>query len=179
MLPSSSLRSLRPTTSSPRRIPTLARRIGSGPIILSLPATHSAPTLKLNPSMENSDAVLHRESQSPSPIQMDRNLGFRRDAELGFLSLLFVVSLAMGSFISVALVSLPALNAFRKLAISMDKLKKVVSEEVPGTLSSLKLSSLEINDLTSQLKYLRQRISGSQSGEKIRASKRRSHGGRI
>lgn len=46
-------------------------------------------------------------------------------------------------------------QAFRRLAISMDKVSKVISEEVPGTLSSLKLSGLEINDLTSQLKYLR------------------------
>lgn len=37
----------------------------------------------------------------------------------------------------------------------MDKLSKVVSEEVPGTLSSLKLSGLEINELTQQLDKLR------------------------
>ncbi|KAK9154722.1 hypothetical protein Sjap_002202 [Stephania japonica] len=43
------------------------------------------------------------------------------------------------------------ISAFRRLATSMDKFSKVASEEVPGTLSSLKLSGLEINDLTQQL----------------------------
>lgn len=47
------------------------------------------------------------------------------------------------------------MQAFRRLAVSMDELSKVVSEEVPGTLSSLKLSDLEINDLTCQLNNLR------------------------
>lgn len=46
-------------------------------------------------------------------------------------------------------------QAFKKLALSADKLSEVVSEEVPGTLSSLKLSGLEINDLTSQLNNLK------------------------
>lgn len=47
------------------------------------------------------------------------------------------------------------IQAFRKLAISMAKLSKVVSKEVPGTLSSLKLSGLEINDLTNLLANVR------------------------
>ncbi|XP_020265751.1 uncharacterized protein LOC109841251 isoform X2 [Asparagus officinalis] len=128
------------------------------------------------PSDDNTFALKNRPYYLTTWVNQSRNI--TNDTRLSFQKILSLEE-AMGSFISVALVSLPALNAFRKLAISMDKLKKVVSEEVPGTLSSLKLSSLEINDLTSQLKYLRQRISGSQSGEKIRASKRRSHGGRI
>ncbi|KAF3787354.1 hypothetical protein EJ110_NYTH12105 [Nymphaea thermarum] len=108
----------------------------------------------------------------------------RPPAELGLLSLLFVVSMfvdfpslpgvackhscgkslsntecnhmqAMGAFLSVAVISLPTMNAFRRLAVSMENLSKVASEEVPGTLSSLKLSGLEINDLTQQLSGLR------------------------
>jgi hypothetical protein len=47
------------------------------------------------------------------------------------------------------------IQAFTRLAASMNKLSKVVSEEVPGTLSSLKLSGFEINDLTQQLTNLR------------------------
>ncbi|KAK9153214.1 hypothetical protein Sjap_000694 [Stephania japonica] len=47
------------------------------------------------------------------------------------------------------------MNAFRRLATSMDKFSKVASEEVPGTLSSLQLSRLEINDLTQQLSKIR------------------------
>lgn len=47
------------------------------------------------------------------------------------------------------------LQAFGRLRTSVKKLSKVVSEEVPGTLYSLKLSSRELNDLTRQLSDLR------------------------
>ncbi|KAI3968655.1 hypothetical protein MKX01_028805, partial [Papaver californicum] len=53
-----------------------------------------------------------------------------------------------GSFLSLIIVSIPALTSLRRLGISMEKLSKVVSEEVPGALSSLKLSGLEITELT-------------------------------
>ncbi|KAJ0091984.1 hypothetical protein Patl1_24712 [Pistacia atlantica] len=56
-------------------------------------------------------------------------------------------------------------QTFKKLGVSVDKLSKVVSEEVPGTLSSLKLSGLEINELTRQLTNLRQKISGTPFGK--------------
>ncbi|XP_072974664.1 uncharacterized protein [Typha angustifolia] len=77
----------------------------------------------------------------------------------------------VGSFFSLAIVSLPVMSAFKRLEVSANKLSKVVSEEVPGTLSSLKLSGLEINDLTSQLNSLRQKISGNQYGKKGRRKK--------
>ncbi|KAK9109633.1 hypothetical protein Sjap_017693 [Stephania japonica] len=71
---------------------------------------------------------------------------------------------AIGAVFALATVSIPTMNAFRRLATSMDKFSKVASEEVPGTLSSLKLSGLEINDLTQQLSKIRQKISGSRNG---------------
>ncbi|KAB2625067.1 aspartic proteinase-like [Pyrus ussuriensis x Pyrus communis] len=43
----------------------------------------------------------------------------------------------------------------RRLAVALGKLSNVVSREVPGTLYSLKLSSVEINDLAKQLAALR------------------------
>ncbi|XP_047175765.1 uncharacterized protein LOC124843164 isoform X1 [Vigna umbellata] len=89
-------------------------------------------------------------------IEVAKNLGFRPNPELGFLSYLFVLSMAFGAFFSVAVVSIPTLIAFGRLGASVNKLAKVVSEEVPGTLSSLKLSSLELNELTQQLSLLRQ-----------------------
>ncbi|KAK9144839.1 hypothetical protein Sjap_004742 [Stephania japonica] len=61
------------------------------------------------------------------------------------------------------------MNAFRRLATSMDKFSKVASEEVPGTLSSLKLSGLEINDLTQQLSKIRgkrYRLSNGMNGRR-------------
>ncbi|KAK9147156.1 hypothetical protein Sjap_007059 [Stephania japonica] len=88
----------------------------------------------------------------------------RSSPELGILSLFFSLSMAVGAVFALATVYIPTMNAFRKLATSMDKFSKVASEEVPGTLSSLKLSGLEINDLTQQLSKIRQKISGSRNG---------------
>ena len=46
-------------------------------------------------------------------------------------------------------------QALQRLEMAVNNLAKIVAEEVPGALSSLELSLLEINDLTSQLKNLR------------------------
>ncbi|TXG71518.1 hypothetical protein EZV62_000097 [Acer yangbiense] len=91
--------------------------------------------------------------------------------QLGLLSLYFVLSTAIGAIVSLAIFSVPTMMAFRKLAVSADKLSRVVSEEVPGTLSSLKLSGLEINELTQQLSSLRQKISGIRGHKKSRSNK--------
>lgn len=47
------------------------------------------------------------------------------------------------------------MQALRRLEASVHKLSQVVSEEVPGTLSFLKLSAREIIELTQQLTNLR------------------------
>ncbi|GAY35511.1 hypothetical protein CUMW_016750 [Citrus unshiu] len=70
--------------------------------------------------------------------------------------------MAIGAIFSLAVISIPTMIAFKKLADSADKLSKIVSEEVPGTLSSLKLSGFELNELTQQLTNLRLKISGTQ-----------------
>ncbi|XP_031285823.1 uncharacterized protein LOC116144520 [Pistacia vera] len=90
--------------------------------------------------------------------------------QLALLSLLFVLSTAIGAIFSLAIISIPTLMTFKKLGVSVDKLSKVVSEEVPGTLSSLKLSGLEINELTRQLTNLRQKISGTPFANKSRSN---------
>ncbi|XP_052207816.1 uncharacterized protein LOC127811716 isoform X4 [Diospyros lotus] len=87
-----------------------------------------------------------------------RRLSLRSGAELGLLSLFFVLSMAIGAIISLALISLP--TALKRLAVSMDKLVHLVLKEVPGTLTSLRLSVLEVNELVQQLNNLRQKISG-------------------
>ncbi|XP_052207817.1 uncharacterized protein LOC127811716 isoform X5 [Diospyros lotus] len=67
-----------------------------------------------------------------------RRLSLRSGAELGLLSLFFVLSMAL-----------------KRLAVSMDKLVHLVLKEVPGTLTSLRLSVLEVNELVQQLNNLR------------------------
>uniref|UniRef100_J3M3S8 Uncharacterized protein n=1 Tax=Oryza brachyantha TaxID=4533 RepID=J3M3S8_ORYBR len=82
----------------------------------------------------------------------------RGDAVMGLAFLLLVLAVVMSSFLSLAILSFPTWRALKRLEIVGHELSKVVAEEVQGTLSSLKLSCLEINDLTSQLKNFRQRL---------------------
>ncbi|KAJ7955346.1 PAB-dependent poly(A)-specific ribonuclease subunit PAN3 [Quillaja saponaria] len=98
-------------------------------------------------------------------------LGFRPTPELGLLSLFLVLSMqVIGAFLSLAVVSIPTVNAFRRLAASMGKLSKVVAEEVHGILFFLKLSKREINELIQQLGNLRHKISGVHKGMEDRST---------
>ncbi|XP_058749668.1 uncharacterized protein LOC131622650 [Vicia villosa] len=132
--------SIRATTSTTSPPPSISLQSSSNP------PTHSPSLFTTTPPPEI--AAVH-----PTP-------------ELGLLSHLFVFSMVFGSFFSVVLVSIPTLIAFGRLGDSVKKLSKVCSEEVPGTLTSLKLSGLEINDLTQQLSTIRHKISGFAIGKK-------------
>ncbi|PRQ39687.1 hypothetical protein RchiOBHm_Chr4g0427961 [Rosa chinensis] len=101
---------------------------------------------------------------SPS-VQLLRALHIRPTPELGLASLLFVLFTAFAALFSLAIFSIPTINALRKLATSVDKLSHVVSQEVPGTLLSLKLSGIEVNDLTKQLTSIRKMISATGWGK--------------
>lgn len=111
------------------------------------------PSSQTKPLLSSSSSVI-----APS-VQVFRALRIRPSAELGLVSLLFVISTAFAAFFAVAVVSIPTIGALRNLATSMEKLSHVVSQEVPATLFSLKLSGLEVNDLTKQLTSLRKMIS--------------------
>ncbi|PAN17176.1 hypothetical protein PAHAL_3G110800 [Panicum hallii] len=97
-------------------------------------------------------------AQSHPPPPLPAAGAVRRDAETGLALLLVVLAAVMSCFLSLTILSFTACRALHKLETAANKLAKVVAEEAPGTLSSLKLSFLEINDLTSQLKNLRKRL---------------------
>ncbi|KAF7123203.1 hypothetical protein RHSIM_Rhsim12G0024800 [Rhododendron simsii] len=81
--------------------------------------------------------------------------------ELGLLSLVFALSVSIAAIISVALISIPTAVALRRSAVAVEKLVGVASEELPGTLYSLRLSGMEIGDLTRELRKLRNWVSGN------------------
>nr|AFK40584.1 unknown [Lotus japonicus] len=146
----------------------------------SLPNSPSPFSLRVRTSTTPPPPLISEQQTPNSPSTQSRiaaappstNLGFRPTPELGLLSHLFVLSMAFCAFLSVAAVSIPTLIAFGRLRTSVKKLSKVVSEEVPGTLYSLKLSSRELNDLTKQLSDLRHNISGVTMGKKDASSTR-------
>ncbi|KAJ6722166.1 hypothetical protein OIU85_025165 [Salix viminalis] len=91
-----------------------------------------------------------------------KSLGFKPSPpHLALLSLFFLLSVAAGAMFSLAIICLPTIAALGRLGASVHKLSQVVSEEVPGTLSLLKLSAREIIELTQQLTNLRQKISAT------------------
>ncbi|KAG2616277.1 uncharacterized protein LOC120664195 isoform X2 [Panicum virgatum] len=100
----------------------------------------------------------------PPPPPLPAVGAVRRDAETGLALLLVVLAAVMSSFLSLTILSFTACRTLHKLKTAANRLAKVVAEEAPGTLSSLKLSFLEINDLTSQLNNLRKRITISRFG---------------
>ncbi|XP_010024886.2 uncharacterized protein LOC104415308 [Eucalyptus grandis] len=164
--------------------PSARRNANSTASISTEDVAGAAPPFPAPLQTPKSDAISARQYRSlvssPStPVRALKDLSLRPSPELGLLSLLFVLSMAIGSVISLAIVSIPAMSAFRRLATSMNDLSRVASEEVPGTLTSLKLSGLEISELNQQLSNLRQKISGSngkrERGGKPRSSRRRNY----
>ncbi|KAM3407024.1 hypothetical protein ACQJBY_000834 [Aegilops geniculata] len=85
-------------------------------------------------------------SVPPPPPPTARTV--RRDAATGLAFLLFVLGLAL-----------------QQMEVAARKLSKLAAQEVPGTISSLKLSFMEINDLTSQLKKIRHIFTTNRSGK--------------
>ncbi|KAK3137555.1 hypothetical protein QOZ80_5BG0453910 [Eleusine coracana subsp. coracana] len=102
-------------------------------------------------------------AQSPPPLAAG---GIRRDAETGLAILLVVLAAVMTFSLSLIILSFSAHKAIKKLEIKANKLAAIIAEEVPVTMSSLKLSFMEINDLTSQLQKLRKMFAISRFGKK-------------
>ncbi|CAN6336245.1 unnamed protein product [Urochloa humidicola] len=96
------------------------------------------------------------QSHPPPPLPVAGAV--RRDAETGLALLLVVLAAVMSCFLSLTIISFAASRTLQKLETAANKLVKVVADEAHGTLSSLKLSLLEINDLTSQLTNLRKML---------------------
>ncbi|XP_066362971.1 uncharacterized protein [Miscanthus floridulus] len=141
-------------------------------LVLSRPARASRPSCHLargasaryGPHPQPLPRLVAAESP-PSNPPLAAVGAIRRDAETGLALLLVVLTVVMSFFLSLTILSFSATRALQKMETAANKLAKVFAEEVPGTLSSLKLSFMEINDLTSQLKNLRKRLAISRFGK--------------
>ncbi|KAJ7535073.1 hypothetical protein O6H91_12G017400 [Diphasiastrum complanatum] len=98
--------------------------------------------------------------QLPSVEQLFFVVGFlscmRRRSILFFW---YCYILTLGAFLAVLAIAIPTLHAMRKAALSMEKLANMAIEELPGTMAAVRLSSMEISDLTLELHDLSQEIS--------------------
>ncbi|RWR84045.1 hypothetical protein CKAN_01283100 [Cinnamomum micranthum f. kanehirae] len=89
----------------------------------------------------------------PSPHLAQWNLSRRHIHLLGFVACTAAISTSWLFFSAI-----PALLAFRRAAESLEKLMDVTREELPDTMAAIRLSGMEISDLTMELSDLGQEI---------------------
>ncbi|KAK6136362.1 hypothetical protein DH2020_029892 [Rehmannia glutinosa] len=75
-----------------------------------------------------------------------------------FLLLAFIGCTTSVAFTSLVLAAVPTLFAMRRAAISLAKLADTAREELPSTMAAIRLSGMEISDLTLELSDLSQEI---------------------
>uniref|UniRef100_A0A0E0DLP1 Uncharacterized protein n=1 Tax=Oryza meridionalis TaxID=40149 RepID=A0A0E0DLP1_9ORYZ len=163
-----------PPATATARLPPRRRLYLSATSCASTTASSSSVLSHGGTSAPRSLVAAELQSQSQSrPPPLAAGVSVRGDAATGLAFLLFVLAVVFPPRIGLPTSSCRRLpsdsshhkfsmniyydflaTALKRLEIAVHKLSKVVAEEVPGTLSSLKLSCLEINDLTSQLKNL-------------------------
>lgn len=89
------------------------------------------------------------------------------------LFLLSTIACVTGGAVTALFVAaIPALLAFKRAAESLEKLLEVTREELPGTMAAVRLSGMEISDLTMELSELGQEISSGMksSARAVRAA---------
>ncbi|KAE9616387.1 hypothetical protein Lalb_Chr03g0024371 [Lupinus albus] len=88
----------------------------------------------------------------PSPFP---NLTFNDQA---FFLLAFIASTTSVAFASLVFTAVPTLLAMRNAAISLSKLADTARQELPSTMAAIRLSGMEISDLTLELSDLSHEI---------------------
>ncbi|CAM6106983.1 unnamed protein product [Calypogeia fissa] len=106
---------------------------------------------------------------APYPPATFRELSF---TDRHLLVLGFVACVTTGALSCVLLAAIPTLIAMKRAAESLGKLADTAREELPGTMAAVRLSGMEISDLTMELSDLGQEISAGvrNSSRAVRAA---------
>ncbi|KAK8490722.1 hypothetical protein V6N13_052239 [Hibiscus sabdariffa] len=75
-----------------------------------------------------------------------------------FYLLAFVSCTASVAFVCLVIAAVPTLFAMKRAAVSLTKLADTAREELPSTMAAIRLSGMEISDLTLELSDLSQEI---------------------
>ncbi|KAI7730941.1 hypothetical protein M8C21_006345 [Ambrosia artemisiifolia] len=136
------------------RPPNLRRQEPHKLLFASL-STNSANTSSLEPSVSSSTTFTTSVGSPPSsvPPLSQWNLTQRHILLLNFIACAAGIS-ATWLFCS----AIPTLLAFKRAAESLEKLLDVTREELPDTMAAVRLSGMEISDLTMELSDLGQEI---------------------
>lgn len=79
-------------------------------------------------------------------------------SDKAFFLLLFIACTTAAAFTSLVIASIPTLQAMRRAAISLSRLADTAREELPSTMTAIRLSGMELSDLTLELSDLSQEI---------------------
>ncbi|KAL7148734.1 hypothetical protein ABFS83_06G199200 [Erythranthe nasuta] len=103
--------------------------------------------------------LLNFEVRSPSiPASIISAVPKLSLTDQAFLLLAFIGCTTSVAFASLVAASVPTLFAMRRAAISLAKLADTAREELPSTMAAIRLSGMEISDLTLELNDLSQEI---------------------
>lgn len=100
----------------------------------------------------------------PSPL---KRLSQMAPADQASLLLGVIAFMMSGALLALLATAIPTLNAMRRAALSLERLADTAREELPGTMAAIRLSGMEISDLTLELSDMSQEIS-----EGVRSSAR-------
>lgn len=96
-------------------------------------------------------------------------LAFLADKQLSVISFTALVTAGLTAILVAA--AIPSLLAIKKAAEAIEKLAETAREELPGTMAAIRLSGMEISDLTMELNDLGQEISkGVRSSARVLSS---------
>ncbi|KAL3520579.1 hypothetical protein ACH5RR_018728 [Cinchona calisaya] len=114
------------------------------------------------------------EIRSPSVIPSNLGLGLPKLSlsDQAFFLLLFIASTTTASLVGFLAAAIPTLSAMGRTAIALSKLADTAHEEVPSTMAAIRLSCLEISDLTVELSDLSQEVADgvSKSTQAVQAA---------
>ncbi|KAK8463701.1 hypothetical protein PHAVU_011G018900 [Phaseolus vulgaris] len=146
-------------------------------LLFTLPKPHFHPLLFLSSTPNFSPMVLTRCSSAPSPtgstpshqtlhsqLTIPQTPPFLSPlpkltfSDQAFFLLAFIASTTSVAFASLVFAAVPTLFAMRNAAISLSKLADTAREELPSTMAAIRLSGMEISDLTLELSDLSQEI---------------------
>ncbi|XP_057501838.1 uncharacterized protein LOC130785701 [Actinidia eriantha] len=94
-------------------------------------------------------------------------------SDQAFFLLAFIACTTSVAFMSLVIAAVPTLYAMGRAAISLSKLADTAREELPSTMAAIRLSGMEISDLTLELSDLSQEIAEgvNKSAEAVQAAK--------
>lgn len=79
-------------------------------------------------------------------------------SDRAFFLLAFIACTTSIGFANLVIAAVPALHAMGRAAISLSKLADTAREELPSTMAAVRLSGMEISDLTLELSDLRSQV---------------------